>query len=132
MIYTNIDDVTATQYKPREELEVVCAVCGEKFYTTKRNKKYCSDECRSEANRRTAIEWAKNNPERHRARSLKASRDKMKLRGNDYYRVRIKEMRELFASNASDDEIIDYLYANFRRKNVVERMRAEKEIANQT
>ncbi len=128
MLYTNIDDITASYYKPREDIEKVCPICGETFYTTKRNKIYCSPECCSEAIRRKAVEWAKSHPDVHRARSIEQSRNRSRLRGSAYYKARLEDLRKMFADGESDEHIMDYLYANFRRKNATERAVAQKEL----
>lgn len=43
-----------------------CGICGETFEAHHWNQKYCSDDCRKEAKRRSGMKYRRQNPEKYR------------------------------------------------------------------
>jgi hypothetical protein len=58
-------------YEPRIKTLVTCKVCGIQWKTFQKTAEYCSEECRSELYYK---EWAKNNPDKIKQKSLTAKK----------------------------------------------------------
>ena len=73
-----------------------CPVCGKEFSTDLSYKKYCSDECRTERNRKASKEWYRNHKEEAKVMHAKwysENRSKNKENCKRYYQKNREKLK---------------------------------------